>query len=101
MTPEAAAGLLSTLNLLKDLGAYGVLGAGFWLLLTGRLVTRGHLNDVVQAERQAKLDAQAREAEWRRLAVRGAEEIIPPLATVAKVHVQEQVRGLRESADPR
>jgi hypothetical protein len=95
MTPESAAGLISLLSLLKDLGAFGILGFGFWLLLDGRLVTRGHLNEVVAAERQQALDAKAREAEWKRLATRGTDEIIPPLAVVAREHVREQVKELR------
>jgi hypothetical protein len=60
------------------------LGLIVWLLLDGRLVTRGHLNDVVAAERAATADAKAREAEWRRLATRGADEIIPPLVLAAR-----------------
>lgn len=100
MTPESAASLIGLLTLLKDLGAYGVLGAGIWLLLTGRVVTRGHLNDVVTSERQRTADAHAgqaaaevREAEWRRLAMRGTDEIAAPLATV----VREQLGAQREA----
>lgn len=96
MDPEAAAGFLSLLALLRDLGAYGGLGLLVWLLLTGRIVTRGHLNDVVAGKNAEIAKAEAREAEWRRLAVRGADEIIPPLATVVRDRVQEQIRELRE-----
>lgn len=91
MTPDTAAGLISTLSLLKDLGAYGVLGAGIWLLLTGRVVTRGHLNDVVAAERAQVAKAEAREAEWARIAKRGTEDIAAPLAA----EVSAQLKALR------
>lgn len=40
--------------------------------------------------------AEARESEWRRLAVRGATEVIPPLATEVRVQAQETLRALRE-----
>lgn len=96
MDPEAAAGLLALLAQLRDLGAYGGLGFLVWLLMTGRVVTRGHLNDVVAGKNAEIAKAEAREAEWRRLAVRGADEIIPPLATVVRDRVQEQIRELRE-----
>lgn len=42
--------------------------------------------------------AEAREGEWRRLAVRGADEIIPSLATEVRVQARETLRELR---DPR
>lgn len=100
MDPEAAAGLLSTLALLRDLGAYGGLGLLVWLLLTGRVVTRGHLNDVVAGKNAEIEDAKAREAEWKQQAKRLADEIVPPLATVARARVQEQIRELRELQGP-
>lgn len=93
MTPEAIAGIVSLLSLLKDLGALGILGMGFWLVLDGRLVTRGHLNDVVAAERASTAKAEAREAEWHRLAVRGADDIIPPLVTATR----EQLNAPRDA----
>lgn len=40
--------------------------------------------------------AEARESEWRRLAVRGADEIIPSLATEVRVQAREVLRELRE-----
>ncbi len=40
--------------------------------------------------------AEVRESEWRRLAVRGASEIIPPLVSDVREHVHEQLRELRE-----
>ncbi len=96
MTPEGAAGLLAILSTLKDAGAFGVLGMGIWLLLTSRLVTRGHLNDVVAGKNAEIAKAEAREAEWRRLAVRGADEIIPPLVRDTRAHIGERLRELRE-----
>ena len=93
MTPEQLAGLLSLGSLLKDLGALGVLLLLVWLLLDGRLVTRGHLNDVVAGKNAEIAKSEAREAEWRRLATRGAEEIIPPLASA----VREQLGSQREA----
>jgi hypothetical protein len=81
---------------LKDLGAFGGLGLIVWLLLTGRVVTRGHLNDVVAGKNAEITDAKAREAEWARLAKRGAEEIIPPLVVEAREHARERLRELRE-----
>lgn len=96
MTPETAAGFISLLSLLKDLGAFGVLGAGFWLLLSGRLVTRGHLNDVVAGKNAEIAKAEARESEWARLAKRGADDIIPPLVQDARAQVSERMRDLRE-----
>lgn len=87
MTPEGAAGLISLLSLLKDLGSIGVLGAGIWLLLTGRVVTRKHMDEVVAAVIAARdvqtAEAKAREDEWKRLAVRGV-DIAIPLATAVK-----------------
>lgn len=41
-------------------------------------------------------DAKAREAEWKRLALRGAEEIIPPLVSVARARVRDQIHELGE-----
>lgn len=96
MTPEQLAALISLGSLLKDLGAIGGLLVLIWLILDGRLVTRGHLNDVTAGKDAEIAKAEAREAEWRRLAVRGADEIIPPLATVVRDRVQEQIRELRE-----
>lgn len=93
MTPEAATGLISLLSIVKDLTAFSVLAVVFWLLLDGRLVTRGHLNDVVRAESEktAILDGVA--SEWKRLAKRGTEEIAAPLADA----VREQLGGQRDA----
>jgi hypothetical protein len=100
VTPDSAAGLLAVLSTLKDVGAFGVLGMGCWLLLTSRIVTRGHLDDVVAGKNAEIAKAEAREAEWRRLAVRGADEILPPLVTVARTRVREQLRELHEAQEP-
>lgn len=101
MDLESASGLLSLLALLRDLGAYGGLGLLVWLLLTGRVVTRGHLNDVVAGKNAEIAKAEAREAEWARSAKRGADEIIPPLVADVRAQVREQIRELRELQGPR
>lgn len=93
MTPEQIAALISLGSLIKDLGAIGGLLFLIWLLMEGRLVTKGHLNDVVASERAATAKAEAREAEWRRLATRGTDEIAAPLARA----VREQLGTQRES----
>lgn len=101
MTPEAGAGLLSLLSIAKDLTAFSVLAAVFWLLLDGRIVTRGHLNDVVQAERQQTADARAEREEWKLEAKRLANEIVPPLLDSIKEQTRAQIRELRELQGPR
>lgn len=101
MTPEAATGLLSLLSILKDMSAFSVLGIVVWLLLDGRLVTRGHLNDVVAGKNSEIAEAKAERDEWRRLAKRGTDEIIVPLLPAAREAVREQIRDLRGQADPR
>lgn len=98
MTPEAATGVLSLVSMLKDLTAFSVLGIGFWLLLDGRLVTRAHLNDVVQAEREKTAIEAGEKAEWKRLATRGTDEIIVPLASAVRVQVRDHIRELRGEA---
>lgn len=77
-----------------------------WLVIQGTIVTLFWLYVRSKAEQLADqkeqtTKAEAREAEWRRLALRGADEIIPPLASVARVRVQEQMRELRELREPR
>lgn len=54
----------------------------FWLLMKS------------QAAQTAK--AEAREAEWKRLALRGANEIIPSLALEVRGQVRDQFRELGE-----
>jgi hypothetical protein len=39
--------------------------------------------------------AEAREAEWKRLAIRGADEIIPELATEVRAQARDVLRELR------
>lgn len=46
------------------------------------------------------VDAKARESEWRRVALRGAEEIIPDLAREVRVRVRERYPELREPEAP-
>lgn len=58
-----------------------VVGTLFWQL-------RGSTNAQIA-------DAKAREAEWRRLAVRGADEIIPSLASEVRVQARETLRELQ------
>lgn len=87
MTPEQLGGLLALGSYLKDAGAFGGLTLIIWLLLSGRIVTRGHLSDVVAAERARQAETAAWGNEWRRLAIRGANDILPPLASA----VQEQL----------
>lgn len=95
MTAEQLGALISLGSVLKDLGAIGGLLVLIWLLLEGRLVTRGHLNDVVAGKNAEIAKAEAREAEWARLAKRGADEIISPLATDVRTALQKQIRELR------
>lgn len=101
MTPEQLGALLSLGSLLKDLGAIGGLILLIWLLLEGRLVTRGHLNDVVTAERQNTADAKAERDEWKQEAKRLANDIIPPLLEPVKARTRVEIRELRESQEPR
>jgi hypothetical protein len=96
VNPDQISGLAALLLTLKDLGAFGGLGLLVWLVLTGRMVTRGHLNDVVAGKNAEIAKAEAREGEWRRLAVRGANEIIPPLVQEARAQTGERIRELRE-----
>lgn len=93
MTPEQ---LVSFGWALKDLGAFGGLGFILWLLLTGRVATRGHLNDVVTGKNAEIAKAEARADEWKAEAKRLANEIVPPLASAVRATVQEQIRELRE-----
>lgn len=51
---------------------------------------------LIRAKDAQILKAEAREAEWRRLAIRGAEEIIPPLVLDTRERVRDQLRELRE-----
>lgn len=79
-------------------GAIALLGA-IWLVIQGAFVTIFWL--YVRSERAQIADAKARELEWKRLALRGVNEIIPPLVSVARAHVQDQLQELREPLEPR
>lgn len=73
--------------------AIALLGA-IWVVIQGAFVTIFWL--YVRSQQAQISKAEAREAEWKRLAVRGANEIIPSLATELRVQVREQIRELRE-----
>lgn len=72
------------LALLAAIGAVlqGAIVTLFWLLI------RSKDSQVAKAE--------AREGEWKRVAVRGATELLPPLVSDARERVREQLRELRE-----
>lgn len=93
MTPEQLGGLLALGSYLKDAGAFGGLILIIWLLLDGRLITRGHLSDVVKAQavQEARLEAWGNE--WRRLAIRGADDILPPLASAVRERIAAKQDG--------
>lgn len=78
-------------------GALALL-ASIWVVIQGTIVTLFWL--LIRAKDAQIVKAEAREGEWRRVAVRGADEIIPPLASVARVRVQEQIKELREPLEP-
>lgn len=69
-----------------------------WLVIQGTVVTLFWLYVRSQAAQIAK--AEARESEWKRLALRGVNDIIPPLASAARVQIAEQLRELRELQEP-
>ena len=71
------------LALLATLGAIlqGAIVTLFWLLI------RAKDNQIAKAE--------LREAEWKRVAVRGADEIIPPLVQDVRALTRDQLRELR------
>lgn len=73
--------------------AIALLGA-IWVVIQGAIVTLFWLlirskNDQIKAN-------EAWGSEWRRLAVRGANDIIPSLASELRATVRDQVRELRE-----
>lgn len=53
----------------------------------------------VRSQTRQIVTAEAREAEWKRLAIRGADEIIPSLAMEVRGRLRE-VRELREPLEP-
>lgn len=73
-------------------GALALLAA-CWAVIQGTIVTLFWL--LLKSKDTQVLKAEAREAEWARLAKRGADEIIPSLAIEVREHAQERLRGLR------
>ena len=68
--------------------------AAIGAVLQGAIVTLFWL--YVRAQNAQITDGKAREAEWRRMALRGANEIIPSLATEVRPQVRELIRELQE-----
>lgn len=83
MTPEQIAAVGTVLAWLKDAGVLGAALLFIRMLLTGEIVTRRELEK-----------AEAREAEWRRLALRGTDELVIPLTQ----EVRRQTREPRREA---
>lgn len=80
-------------------GALALLGA-CWVVIQGTIVTIFWL--LINAYRSQIAKAELREAEWKRVAVRGANEIIPSLATELRGRLQADIRELQtlhEGAD--
>jgi hypothetical protein len=75
-----------------------VLLGSIWVVIQGAFVTIFWL--YVRSQQAQITKAEAREAEWKRLAVRGANEIIPSLASELRGTVREQMRELRELREP-
>ena len=78
-------------------GAIAALAA-IWVVIQGAIVTLFLL--LIRSKNDQIKAAEAREAEWKRLAVRGANEIIPSLATELRVQVRDHHRELREPLEP-
>lgn len=74
-------------------GAIALL-ASIWVVIQGTIVTLFWL--LIRSKDTQIAKAEARESEWRRLAIRGADEIIPPLVLDARERVRDQLRELRE-----
>lgn len=74
-------------------GAIAALAA-IWVVIQGAIVTLFLL--LIRSKNDQIKAAEARELEWKRLAVRGANEIIPPLAMEVRTQLQERIRELRE-----
>ena len=64
---------------------------GIWALLTGKVITRGHHDDVVKDRDNTITKGETREAEWRRIAL-GLTETQQELAP----DVREVLRQRRE-----
>jgi hypothetical protein len=78
-------------------GALALLAA-VGAVLQGAIVTLFWM--YVRSEKAQTTKAEAREAEWKRLALRGADEIIPSLATEVRPQVRDLIRELRELQEP-
>lgn len=78
-------------------GALALLAA-CWAVIQGTIVTLFWL--LIRSYQAQIVNERAEKLEWRRVAVRGADEIIPPLASVARTRVQEHIRELREPLEP-
>lgn len=82
MTPEQITSIASLAWMIKDAGAIGSMAYLLYLLLSGRVVTRRHMEEVVAQVVAARdvqtTEAKTREDEWKRLATRGT-DIIEPL----------------------
>ncbi len=81
MTPEQIGAFASALGFLKDAGVLGAALLFIRMLLTGEIVTRRELEK-----------AEAREAEWRRLAMRGTDELVIPLTQEVRKQLREPRR---------
>ncbi len=86
MTPEQIAALGTLLVWLKDAGMLGAALLFIRMLLSGEIVTRRELDK-----------AEAREAEWKRLALRGTDELIIPLTQEGRRQVREPRRETPKS----
>jgi hypothetical protein len=69
VTPENIAAMVALVSYFKDLGVLGGLVYLIHQLQTGSLVTRKHHEDVVEDRDTQIAKAEAREAEWRRVAL--------------------------------
>jgi hypothetical protein len=72
--------------------------AAIGAVLQGAIVTLFWL--YVRSKDAQIVDAKAREAEWRRVALRGAEEIIPDLAREVRTRVRDRYPELRGPEAP-
>lgn len=70
-----------------------LLGLNVWALMTGRVVTRGHLEDVIKEKDEQIRKGEMRETERQRVAD-GLTEVLTEVAPV----VRKALRAERESA---
>ena len=78
MIPDQIAGIGTLLTWLGDAGPLGVTLWFVWMLKSGELVWKRELDK-----------AELREAEWRRLALRGTDELVIPMAREMRKQVRE------------